>query len=87
MQIVPAWPQVACNMNKIDCSLPAATRVQFACNWQPLGYNLNAMAASRMTFLHTTGGNPDTICLGLAARRTLFLYRIELYTTKETYIA
>jgi hypothetical protein len=23
MQIVPAWPPAACNINKIDCNLPA----------------------------------------------------------------
>jgi hypothetical protein len=51
MQIVPAWPPVACNMNKIGrnlhatggpagtiCMQLAATRVQFACDWWPLGY-------------------------------------------------
>jgi hypothetical protein len=51
MQIVPAWPPVACNMNKIGrnlhatgghagtiCMRMAATGVQFACDWQPLGY-------------------------------------------------
>jgi hypothetical protein len=29
-----------------------------------------------MQFLHTTGSHPDTICLRLAARCTLFLYRL-----------
>jgi hypothetical protein len=78
MQIVPVWPPVACNMNKIDGNLPAtgghagaicmqlaAKRAQFACNWRPSGYNL-----------HVTGGQAGTIWLQLAARRTLFLYRL-----------
>ncbi len=61
MQIVPAWPPVACNKNKIDGNLPAtgghtgticmrlaATQEQFACDLQPLMYNLYAtMAATR----------------------------------------
>jgi hypothetical protein len=51
LQIVPAWPPVSCNMNKIDGNLHAtgghagticmrlvATRVQFASDWRPLGY-------------------------------------------------
>jgi hypothetical protein len=46
----------------------------------------HAARTSRMTFLHATGGHPDTICLRLAARRTLFLYRIEQYTSQSTYI-
>ncbi len=42
MKIVPVWPPVTCNMNKIGRNLQAATRVQFACDWRPLGYNLHA---------------------------------------------
>jgi hypothetical protein len=55
IQIAPAWPLVACNMIKIHGNLPAtgrhagticmrlaATRLQFECDWRPLGYNLNA---------------------------------------------
>jgi hypothetical protein len=51
MQIVLVWPPVACNMNEIDqnlhatgghagtvCMPLAATRVQFGCDWWPLGY-------------------------------------------------
>ncbi len=40
MKIVPVWPPVASNMNKIGRNLQAATQVQFACDWRPLGYNL-----------------------------------------------
>ncbi len=71
MQIVPAWPPVACNMNKIDgnlhatgshvdtiCMRLAATRVQFACDWRPLSYNL-----------HAAGGHSVTICMRLVATR------------------
>ncbi len=44
IQVVLKWPPVACNMNKINGSLPGtgATRVQFACDWLPLRYNLRA---------------------------------------------
>ncbi len=51
MQIVPVWPPVTCNINKVGrnlhatgghagtiCMQPAATRVQLACDWRPLGY-------------------------------------------------
>jgi hypothetical protein len=71
MQIVPAWPPVTCNMNKINgnfhatgghlgtiCMQLVATRVQFACDWRPLGYNL-----------HVIGGHLGTICMRLAATR------------------
>jgi len=65
-----------------NCTRVAASRMQIsvdfihvACDWQPLGHNLNATGRySRMLFLHATGGHPDTICLRLAARRTLFQY-------------
>jgi hypothetical protein len=62
MQILPAWPPVLCNINKIDgnlhatggptgtiCMRLAATSLQFACDWWPLSYNL-----------HVTGGHSAT---------------------------
>ncbi len=52
----------------------AATRVQFACDWQPLGYNLYA-----------TGSHPDTICLRLATRRTLFFHFYPYDSAPATY--
>ncbi len=41
MQIVPTWPLVACNMNKLKeiYMRLVATRVQLACNWLPLRYS------------------------------------------------
>jgi hypothetical protein len=44
VQIVPAWPPVACKLQPINscCMRLAATRVQFACDWRPGGYNLYA---------------------------------------------
>ncbi len=56
MQIVPAWPPVACNMNKITeiCMLLAATGVQFACNCRPLGYNLHATGGHSVTRQETS---------------------------------
>jgi hypothetical protein len=71
MQIVPEWPPVACklylcgrgrqlhaNFGRFSscCMRLAATRVQFACDWRPLEYNLYA-----------TGGHSDTIYMRLAA--------------------
>ncbi len=41
----------------------AATGVQFACDWQPLWYNLYA-----------TGGHSGTICMRLAAGRIQTLH-------------
>jgi hypothetical protein len=54
MHIKPAWPLVACNMNKSTdicatgghtgtiCMGLAAIQVQFACDLRPLRYNLHA---------------------------------------------
>jgi hypothetical protein len=65
MQIVSAWPPIACNMNTVKstgiCMPLAATRVQFACHWRPLSYDL-----------HATGGHSGTICMPLAATRVQF---------------
>ncbi len=49
-------------------------RVQFACDWWPLGFNLYA-----------TGGQPDTICLRQATRRTLFLHFYPYESAPATY--
>jgi hypothetical protein len=56
MQIVPAWPPGACNMNKITeiCMRLAATRVQFACDWRPLRYNLHATGSHSVTRQETS---------------------------------
>jgi hypothetical protein len=54
----------------------AATWVQFACDWWPLGYTLLQLAASPINFLHATGGHSGKKILILAARRTLFLYHL-----------
>ncbi len=56
MQIVPTWPPVPCNLNKIShagtiCMRLAATGVQFACNWPPLGYNLHATGHSGTIYM------------------------------------
>ncbi len=60
MQIVPTRPPVPCNINEIShagtiCMRLAATWVQFACIWRPLGYNL-----------HATGSHLGTIYKQLA---------------------
>jgi hypothetical protein len=46
-QIVPVWPPGAGKLRSILFMLHvtgvhAGTRVQIACGWRPLGYNLNA---------------------------------------------
>ncbi len=43
----------------------AATRLQFACDWRPLGDNL-----------HATGGHSGTIYMRLAARRVQTLHAL-----------
>jgi hypothetical protein len=64
MQIVPGWPPVACNMNKINgnlhatgshsgtmCMLLATNRVQFVCDWPPDAFNFCIrLAATRVQF-------------------------------------
>ncbi len=64
--------------SSVICLRLVATRVQFACDWQLLRYNLNATGRpGRMQFLHMNDSHPDTICLRQAARCTLlFLYRL-----------
>ncbi len=64
MQIVPEWPPVACNMNKIDGNLPvngghsgticmplASTQVHFVCESGPLRYISRLFFASFKTVL------------------------------------
>ncbi len=64
-QFVPAWPPVACNMNKTDGNLPAtgghagticmrlaATRVQYECDWPPVAcYFFMRLAATLVQFV------------------------------------
>ncbi len=98
IQIVAEWPPVACKLPLIlfilhatgghagtICMLLAAARIQFACDCQPLGYNLNAtggqshsncsrVAASCMQKQHATGGQSHSNCGRVAASRMKILF-------------
>jgi hypothetical protein len=78
MQILPAWPPVACKFRLIlfmlhatgghtgtICIRLAATRVKFAFDWQQLVHNL-----------HATGGHSGTIYMRLAKIRMQTLHEL-----------
>jgi len=69
MQLAATRVQFACNWRPFGYHLYATgrqTHPNFASKWRPLGNNLYATGASRIQFLHPSGGPSGTICLRLA---------------------